>query len=213
MKSLFAILIFLPLTITAQEIDTRVTMIDGEYQLPNTVAPLDYADDLIYKTNASEYCPVNDEVFVEHVRKNLSQNEEQKINDIFSSKSKKLKESKYSNLLNTPITSIQKRNQEVWIGTESGLYIFNTDSQELTKHESYGVNGPLSTHISDMIMDSKGTLWIGTPIGLNSLSKDGVWSSIRGSDGLPVEEITALAIDREDRIWIGTTQGAIFYTP
>jgi hypothetical protein len=75
------------------------------------------------------------------------------------------------------------------------------------------VNGPLSTHISDIKLDSKGTLWIGTPIGLSLLKSDGVWSSLRGSEGLPVEEITALAIDKKDRIWIGTTQGAILYTP
>ena len=47
-------------------------------------------------------------------------------------------------------------------------------------------------------MDSKGNLWIGTPIGLSILSPDGNWSSIRGADGLPVEEITALEIDKND---------------
>ncbi len=64
-----------------------------------------------------------------------------------------------------------------------------------------------------MDMDSKGAVWIGTPIGLSALQPDGSWSSIQGTEGLPVEEITALKIDNKDRIWIGTTQGAILYKP
>lgn len=213
MKSLFAVLMLLSLGVTAQKIDIKNTLIEGEYKLPNLAAPLDYSDDVIFKTNASAYIPVKDQAIPEHVRNTLTQQEEQKVSAVFSSNAKKLVKSNYSKLLDTPITTIQKRNKEVWIGTNIGLYIYNIDSKKIIKHESYGINGPLSTKISAISMDSKGTLWIGTPIGLTSLNKDGVWTSLRGSEGLPVEKITALAIDKNDEIWIGTTQGAILYTP
>ena len=164
-------------------------------------------------TKASEYLPFKDEIFTEHVRIELTQKEEKKIKKVFHSNSNKLKQSKYSELVEGSITSILEKNKEVWIGTTRGLYFYNSISGKLTKHGSYGIDGPLSTHISAIAMDSKGKIWIGTPLGLNSVSPDGSWTSIQGRDGLPVEEITALAIDKKDRIWIGTSQGAILYTP
>ena len=213
MKSFFAIIFFASIIISAQHVDIKNTFIDGEYKLPNLVPALDYEDNLIYASNASEYIPVKDESFIEHVRNNLTSDEQQQIQRSFSAKSQKLDKSKYSKLLNTPITSFVERNRVVWIGTKRGLYTYNEDSEEISKHESYGVNGPLSTHIADIALDSKGTLWIGTPIGLSLLRADDSWISIRGTDGLPVEEVTSLAIDKNDRIWIGTTQGVILYTP
>lgn len=213
MKSLFAVLIFVSLDVTAQQIDIKSTIIDGAYKLPNFAAPLDYSDDLIFKTNASAYLPVKDQATTEHVRGNVTQEELEKINQLFDANSTGLEKSKYSKLLNATITAIQQRNNKIWIGTKQGLYIYDINSNKIIRNESYGLDGPLSTQISDISIDGKGTLWIGTPIGLNSLSKEGEWLSIRGSEGLPVEEITALAIDQNDRIWIGTTQGAILYTP
>ena len=213
MKFIFASIFFASIIITAQQVDIKNTFIEGKFKLPNTLPALSYEDNLIYETNASQYCPVKDEIFLEHVRVNLSQKEELKINDIFSSNSKIVKESKFSKLVDASITSVQKVDKVVWIGTEHGLFIFDEVTKEIKKHESYGVNGPLSTHISDIALDSKGSLWIGTPIGLSLLKPDGIWSSIRGTEGLPVEEITSLAIDKMDRIWIGTSQGAILYKP
>ena len=213
MKSFIAVILFITCTISAQQVDIKNTIIDGVYKLPNIVPALNYEDDQIFKTDASGYIPVMDEEFIEHVRSNITTKDSQRINELLASNNEKLKTSKYQKLLDFPITAIQNGDNVVWIGTKNGLFVFNTISQELTKHESYGVNGPLSTHISDIELDSKGTLWIGTPIGLSLLKSDGVWSSLRGSEGLPVEEITALAIDKDDKIWIGTIQGAILYTP
>lgn len=213
MKSFFAVILLITCTISAQQVDIKNSIIDGEYKLPNIVPALDYEDDQIYKTDASGYIPVMDKEFVEHVRGNTTTRENQRIFELLASNNEKLKTSKYQKLLDFPITAIQNGENVVWIGTMNGLFVYDTITQELTKHESYGVNGPLSTHISDINKDSKGTLYIGTPIGLSLLKSDGVWSSLRGSEGLPVEEITTLAIDKDDRIWIGTTQGAILYTP
>jgi len=214
MKKLLLVLLFLiGTTGSSQELDIKKVRIDGNFDLPNSIEPLDYEDFLIFKTNASGYLPVKDDVFQEHIRANLTQDEEQKVRKIFDSKSKKLTGSEYAKLVEGALSSIQERGEEVWFGTNNGLYIFNKNSKEIEKHESYGIDGPLSTNISDIIMDSEGNLWIGTPIGMSILSHDGTWSSLRGVDGLPVEEITSLEIDGNDNIWIGTTQGAILFKP
>ena len=43
--------------------------------------------------------------------------------------------------------------------------------------------------------------------------KDGKWRAIRGRDGLPFEDLTAIAIDDSGQLWIGTTRGLIHYRP
>ena len=213
MKTLVIVFFLLFVSIIAQSLEIKDNLIEGEFKLPNTVPALDYEDDIIYKTNASEYIPIKDEPFIEQIRSPINADEEIRLQEIFAQRIKKREELKYSKLLNFPITSFAERNGLVWIGTKNGLYIYNIKSDEILRHESYGLNGPLSTNISSIALDSKYVLWIGTPIGLSFLNPDGVWSSIRGTEGLPVEEITALAVDQNDRIWLGTTQGAILYTP
>jgi len=100
-----------------------------------------------------------------------------------------------------------------WFGTARGLFTRATPQAALARHEEYGVNGPLSTRITALAVDGKGTLWVGTPLGLSLRSADGNWSHRRGREGLPVEDITALAIDNRDNLWIGTSKGAILHRP
>ncbi|GMV99425.1 MAG: hypothetical protein AMXMBFR84_05640 [Candidatus Hydrogenedentota bacterium] len=91
--------------------------------------------------------------------------------------------------------------------TTAGLYI----NGQL--HPSYGVNGPLATNVTAVAYDSKGVLWVGTPIGLSKLLPGGHWEHVTGKQGLPYTDITSIAIDAHDRLWIGTTIGAIHYRP
>ena len=212
-KLLITILFLSSITLFAQKIDIKTVKINGEYKLPNLISPLDYEDEVDLRTDASKYCPVGDKVFIEHVRVNLSSGELKDLDRIFSSKGKELKESKYNKKVMAQLTAMQKEEGELWLGTAHGLFRFDTKTKRLSRHESYGLNGPLSTQISTLALDSKENLWIGTSLGLSILSKYGEWSSVRGTEGLPVEEITALAIDKNDNIWIGTTQGAILYKP
>lgn len=94
-----------------------------------------------------------------------------------------------------------------WCATESGLYGPNG------RHSSYGVDGPLSTVVTALLLDAKGTLWVGTSLGLTRRDPDGTWTSIQGRDGLPVEDITCIARDGNDRLWLGTNRGVVQYRP
>ncbi|WP_320178510.1 two-component regulator propeller domain-containing protein [Roseovarius pacificus] len=100
-----------------------------------------------------------------------------------------------------------------WCGTASGLYQKGVHEDTWTRHASYGVDGPLSTRITAMAADSKGNLWVGTPLGLSVCDASGQWRHLRGKDGLPYEDITALAITPQDELWIGASRGAILYKP
>ncbi len=100
-----------------------------------------------------------------------------------------------------------------WFATDHGLYVQHPGDKKPVRHEAYGVGGPLATRITALAVDTKGTLWAGTPLGLSRRSAEGVWTHLQGRDGLPVEDITALATDASDHLWIGTSQGAILYTP
>ena len=113
----------------------------------------------------------------------------------------------------TKATSWVHTRSGIWLGSDSGLYHKTPPEARALKHEHYGVDGPLSTRITALAVDSKDTLWIGTPLGLSVRPADGKWRHLCGREGLPVEDITALAVDKDDNLWIGTSEGAIFYGP
>ncbi len=109
------------------------------------------------------------------------------------------------------VTASAVQGNATWLGTTEGLYC-RTEAG-ISRHDACGTGGPLATRITGLATDSKGTLWVGTPLGLSRRAADGTWSHIQGSQGLPVEDITDLAIDGADHIWIGTSRGAILYQP
>lgn len=110
-----------------------------------------------------------------------------------------------------PVTTHAIRGDTTWLGTSAGLYAMA--GGDARKHPNYGVDGPLATKITALAVDSRQTLWVGTPMGLSRCDSDGKWAHVQGRQGLPVEDVTALAIDVNDHIWIGTSEGAVLYTP
>ncbi len=213
MKALFAVLIAFFFVLSTDDVDIKNTRIEGDFKVPNSIAPLDYSDDVIYQTSATKYIPVKDEFFTEHVRVLPDADEERRITLQFGTRQKDNQQSPYAKNMKQLVNAVQERGNEVYIGTNKGLYIYDKSTKKRVYHESYGINGPLASSVTALALDKKGTLWIGTPVGLSALKADGTWLSLRGADGLPVEDITALAIDNRDLIWIGTTQGSILYTP
>ena len=198
--------------LNAQNVDIKNTRIDGEFKLPNVIAPLDYSDDEIYITNASKYLPVKDDEFLEQERKSMTAMETKEVQKLFEARVKNRVRSEYAKKIDLPVNAVAE-GDVVWLGTDDGLWFYDKKTKKTERLSNYGVNGPLSTKITSLAYDSKGNLWIGTPLGLTLYRNNGEWYSIRGPEGLPVEDVTAFAVDKDDRLWIGTTQGAILYTP
>jgi len=153
MKVLFAVLFALFFTQSPDEVDIKNTRIEGDFKVPNTIAPLDYGDDVIYQTNATKYIPVKDAVFTEHIRVNLGTEEEQGMKFQFDAKYKANQQSPYTKNLKQWVNAIQEGGDEVYIGANNGLYIYDKRNKKRTRHESYGVNGPLTSSITALLLD------------------------------------------------------------
>ena len=103
-----------------------------------------------------------------------------------------------------PTTAItQTTDGAIWIGTRwEGLFHY-VDGQ--IRHLS-----TKDSLISDVILsvaaDRDGSLWIGTPDGLNHLRGDTIESYTSG-DGLPDDFIRSLFVDRDGTLWVGTRRG------
>lgn len=98
----------------------------------------------------------------------------------------------------------------LWIATDSGL--FHEADGVLRRYERYGVEGPLATTTTALAVVGE-DLWVGTPLGISICGADGSWQSLRGADGLPYDDVTAIFVEDEDNVWIGTTRGAILHKP
>lgn len=195
------------------QVETTPIVLDPDsYKLPNLLPALDYEDDEKFRTDATKYIPVKDDPFYEHVKQDITNKEILLIDDeIYNKRNSELRKT-LSKQLGKSVTSIVSFGNNTYVGTLQGLYIIGIENKPIM-HTSYGVNGPLSTVINGIALDSKGTIWFATPIGLSKLCRDGAWQAVRGSNGLPVENVSALAIDKDDKIWLGTSEGAILYTP
>ena len=178
---------------------------DKPYKLANTIAPLLNPDDPKSLEDCIAAPSVEDTEFEEHVRAAVTEKEAAEITPLLDHHLGKL------DSFDVPITAIAERDGKEYLGTDTGLYI--RDEENVVRHADYGVNGPLSSRITALAVDSRGALWIGTPLGLTVFENDGVWRHVRGKEGLPYEDITAIAIDEHDRLWIGTSRGAIQYRP
>lgn len=183
---------------------------DSPLVLSNVVPSLEGREHL--PEGAKPFTPVKDTPFIEHVGVRLTEEEQEKAKALFGSPD-------LANVTFNPpanpdeIQTVARQGETLFAGSKRGLYSGDTTTRALTLHNSYGTGGPLATTITGLVADSKGTLWVGTPLGLSKHTVEGDWEHIQGDDGLPVEDITALAIDARDQIWIGTNRGAIQYRP
>ena len=176
-----------------------------DFQLFNVTAP--------FVRQQGQFDPVRATPFVEHVRGNVSTAEDWESARAITVENGQVVPMREApeTLAGNTVTGRAIQGDLNWVGTLEGLYIVSGATP--ARHASYGVDGPLSTRITGLVADSKGCLWAGTPLGLSRRDAEGRWTHIQGRQGMPVEDVTALAIDEFDRLWIGTSEGAILYAP
>ncbi len=107
-------------------------------------------------------------------------------------------------LLGYTITAVtQTADGAIWSGSKGeGLFRYERGQ---TFHLSTR-DGLLSDVILALAADHDGSLWIGTPDGLNHL-KNGKITSFTSSDGLPDDFIRSLFSDTDGTLWVGTRRG------
>ena len=95
------------------------------------------------------------------------------------------------------VSSHSKPNGKIFIGTRGqGLFSYSLLEKDFTQYDTD--DGLLSNNIRDLAIDSKGTLWIQSNDGLNSLSKEGL-KTISQQNGLRVKIPHKRSIHEVDR--------------
>jgi ligand-binding sensor domain-containing protein/signal transduction histidine kinase len=103
-----------------------------------------------------------------------------------------------------PTTAImQAADGSVWVGSRGEGLFHYVDGR--TRHLSTK-DGLISDVILTVAADRDGSLWIGTPDGLNHLRGDKI-ESYTSADGLPDDFIRSLFIDHDGTLWVGTRRG------
>ncbi len=105
----------------------------------------------------------------------------------------------------------------VWMGTKGeGLIRYEIRNNSVRQLST--ADGLISNVILSLASDRDGSVWIGTPDGLNHLSGEKI-KSYTSADGLPDDLIRSLYLDTDNTLWIGTRHGlahwkdGIFTTP
>jgi len=111
---------------------------------------------------------------------------------------------------------VEKGNDEYWIGTESGLFIYNAKSGQATNLHNQ-INDPYSlsdNSVYTLTRDQEGGIWAGTYFGgvnyypkqLAAFNKFFPQGSSNSLSGYAVREICA---DKNGHLWIGTEDGGL----
>ncbi len=121
------------------------------------------------------------------------------------------------NIVNTQLNSasclLADKTGNLWIGTENGLFTFNTKTQAVNRfHPPY--DKLTSENISNLTLDEKGNIWIATDGGgINIFNTDnGKLTFITNGNkagSLRSGAVTTVFHDRESRKWITTLRGGV----
>ncbi|HWI55622.1 MAG TPA: two-component regulator propeller domain-containing protein, partial [Bacillota bacterium] len=95
----------------------------------------------------------------------------------------------------------QDRSHRLWVGTQAGLAMRDEDGWQLQ------TNALLTNAVRAIAEDRAGNLWVGTEgSGLARLHAGQV-SRFGKTEGLPSDNISALYVDNDDILWVGTSSG------
>ncbi len=102
------------------------------------------------------------------------------------------------------------RDGTIWCGTADGLFRVAQTAEGATLVEvpiglpREGENDPT---VRAVLEDDEGGLWVGAGSGLYRRGADGRADRFTTADGLPADEVRALAQDARRRLWVATRQG------
>ncbi len=92
----------------------------------------------------------------------------------------------------------------IWIGSYAGLMRYDGDTFERID----STNGVAS--VVSLYEDTQNRLWVGTNDNGIAVMKDGVFRMLKKDDGLPSSSVKGIIGDRNDNIYLGTTNGLAY---
>jgi ligand-binding sensor domain-containing protein/serine phosphatase RsbU (regulator of sigma subunit) len=106
------------------------------------------------------------------------------------------------NFIDSTIRTLVWHQNEMWIGTDSGLFTYSNGNLKEFERQS---KLP-SYRILKIYVDSKNKMWIGTSQGLGKIESDSIykWTT---ADGLINNRVRSIQEDLYGSIWLGTMRG------
>ncbi len=106
----------------------------------------------------------------------------------------------------------------LWVGTTDGIVKYDLQTQQVTHLTTDTENADQNISngwIQDIQFDNKENLWIATAAGLNKLNLKTnaitqYLKNIYQTDGMRVDDIISIFIDRTGLIWLGTYTGGVY---
>lgn len=111
------------------------------------------------------------------------------------------------------ITSMSRQGRNVWIGSNNGLFRYNSDTRNMTRfgHNPSDASSLIQNYVSDMDITPDGRLLVATLCGVDILIGDGHFE--HWTSDSPVNPLTSNFVNcimtTADQIWIGTDNGGI----
>lgn len=116
------------------------------------------------------------------------------------------------NLINGAISSIEKFNDDYYVGT--WVFLSSETTYGLGKFDGTNwvkISDPnLHNEVSSLLNDNNGNLWIGTHNGLTKFDGN-QFIKFTTSNGLPSNFINSVKKDADGKIWIATNNGVVTY--
>ncbi len=116
-----------------------------------------------------------------------------------------------------PVVLFEDRAGGIWCGARTGIFppkdggVFYLAPKDTAFRR---VNLSMTdTTVTAVLVDRRGTLWVGSPSGLYSRTADGAARSYAGSKSLSNQFIMALLEDRAGRLWVATRFGLVRMDP
>jgi len=98
-----------------------------------------------------------------------------------------------------------RANDDLWLGTEDGLYLFNRQQNLWSKNNS--PFSDLKNVVMDIFQRRNGDVWVGTMNGIEVLKRNGKNLAITNIDGRLIGLVTGINEDINNHMWISTGAG------
>lgn len=118
---------------------------------------------------------------------------------------------KEDGLINSQVWSVlQNSDGDFWFGTNEGISILERNSAGESFRDFPRLKGERIGYLKE---DIHGTVWIGTMnMGVSSYDRSGNHSfDQRINNGLSQNQVTAMDIDSENNLWVGSLDGLLYY--
>lgn len=111
---------------------------------------------------------------------------------------------------------VSDHQQNIWMGTATGLYRLNQNSGELTPFVHSSKTGSISdAEVRTIYISAKNDIWVGTSRGglHRFLPGSNTFETFTTDDGLPNNSIYSILEDQSGFLWLGTNGGLCRFRP